>query len=130
MFKRVIGPDDLFKWCGGQYSQTDLKEALAVLLSPDLHRHQLLAQQWGDPYQRATWSLLSPHAQLLLDKLAEVSACQVSLLSLSLPAASVPPSAAPPHAKLRTRCTMWYLATVQLPEYSYVVNMLPFGVLV
>ena len=87
---------DLFEWCGVRYSQFDLKEALAVLLSPDLQSHELLAQQWDDPYQPATWSLLSPHGQLLLDKLGEVSACQVSLLSLYLPAASVLPSASNP----------------------------------
>lgn len=101
--RHLVGPDDTFRWCGGQYCQTDLKEALAVLLSPDLRSHQLLAQQWEDPYQRAPWGLLRPHGQLLLDKLAEVSACQVSLLSLCHPSAAAPPSAsAAASSKLRS----------------------------
>ncbi len=48
-----------------------------MLLSPELRSHQLLAQQYEDPYQPATWAILSAHAQLLLDNLAQASACQV-----------------------------------------------------
>ncbi|KAL0055108.1 hypothetical protein WJX82_007097 [Trebouxia sp. C0006] len=67
---------DTFKWCGGQYSQTDLKQALAMLLSAELRSHQLLAQQYSDPYQPATWCILNANSQLLFDNLAQASACQ------------------------------------------------------
>lgn len=48
-----------------------------MLLAPQLRSHQLLAQQYEDPYQPATWSILDAHAQLLLHNLAEAFACQV-----------------------------------------------------
>ncbi len=74
---RAPSQADTFEWCGGQYSQTDLKQALAMLLSIELRSHQLLAQQYEDPYQPATWCILNANGQLLLDNLAQASACQV-----------------------------------------------------
>ncbi len=48
-----------------------------MLLSPELRSHQLLAQQYQDPHQPATWCILNANGQLLLDNLAQASACQV-----------------------------------------------------
>ncbi len=74
---RTPSQADTFKWCGGQYFQTDLQQALAMLLSPELRSHQLLAQQYQDPHQPATWCILNANGQLLFDNLAQASACQV-----------------------------------------------------
>jgi len=41
---------DTFEWCGAQYLWEDLREALVVLLSPDVAPHQLLPEQYEDPF--------------------------------------------------------------------------------
>lgn len=48
-----------------------------MLLSAELRSYQLLAQQYSDPYQPATWCILNANSQLLFDNLAQASACQV-----------------------------------------------------
>jgi len=65
---------DTFEWCGAQYLWEDLREALVVLLSPDVAPHQLLPEQYEDPFRASTWALCNSSCQTLLGTLASSAA--------------------------------------------------------
>ena len=78
----LTGPaPDKFEWCGAEYTKQDLKAALAVLLPQGTPDSQLMAEQYCDPWQPASWEVYGDNALMLLKALAE---CQT--------APQVPPS--------------------------------------
>lgn len=72
----LSGPvPDRFEWCGAEYTKEDLKGALAILLPQGTPDSQLLAEQYSDPWQPASWAVYDDNAHMLLKALAE---CQTA----------------------------------------------------
>lgn len=65
-----------FTWCGGSYSTEDLKQALAMLLRPDLGENDLLGQAFANPWSSANQQLCDADGLLLLTILAASQASQ------------------------------------------------------
>ena len=81
---------DTFTWCGAQYSRKDLEKAVKLLMRSDATQHQDLPQCSTDPWDPASWKLLTEHAEQLLVALAdrralpEVVACRLVCVSIRL----------------------------------------------
>lgn len=79
---------DTFTWCGAQYSRNDLEKAAKLLMRADATQDQALPQCSTDPWDPASWKVLTEHAEQLLVALAdrralpEVGVCRVVCVGL------------------------------------------------
>lgn len=79
---------DTFTWCGAQYSRNDLEKAAKLLMRADATQDRALPQCSTDPWDPASWKVLTEHAEQLLVALAdrralpEVGACRVVCVRL------------------------------------------------